>query len=72
MFTHAQALAHIGNWQWDLKTKKLSWSDEIYNIYELEPQSELISEKIALYNHPEDAESVHKIHAMVSRNFIAT
>ena len=60
MFTHAQALAHIGNWQWNLKTKKLTWSDEIYNIYELEPQSELVSEKIGLYNHPEDAELVNK------------
>ena len=55
IFTQAQALAHIGSWQWDLRTKKLSWSNEIYNIYELEPQSELVSENIALYNHPDDA-----------------
>ena len=60
MFTQAQALAHIGNWQWDLKTKKLAWSDELYNIYEIEPQSEINSEKIALYNHPEDADLVTK------------
>lgn len=60
IFTQAQALAHIGNWQWDLRTKKLTWSDELYNIYELEPQSELVLEKIAVYNHPDDA-------ALVSR-----
>lgn len=60
MFAQAQALAHIGNWQWDLKTKKLAWSDELYNIYEIELQSEINSEKIALYNHPEDAELVRK------------
>ena len=60
MFAQAQALAHIGNWQWDLKTKKLTWSDELYNIYELAPQSEIASEKIALYNHPEDAGIINK------------
>ncbi|HEY2726053.1 MAG TPA: PAS domain-containing protein, partial [Parafilimonas sp.] len=60
MFAQAQALARVGNWQWDLKTKKLTWSDELYNIYELEPQSELVSENIGLYNHPEDAELVNK------------
>jgi len=56
-----QALAHIGNWQWDLKTRRLSWSDEVYRIYELEPQSNIPSEKIASYNHPEDVEKVHQI-----------
>jgi PAS domain-containing protein len=56
-----QALAHIGNWQWDLRTHKLSWSNELYRIYELEPESTLTSEKIASYNHPEDRERVNKI-----------
>jgi len=55
-----QALAHIGNWQWNLQTHKLSWSDEVYRIYEIEPQSNISSEKIASYNHPDDRDRVFK------------
>ncbi|HYK47843.1 MAG TPA: PAS domain-containing protein [Parafilimonas sp.] len=56
-----QALGHIGNWQWDLRTHRLSWSNELYRIYELEPESSITSEKIASYNHPEDGERVNNI-----------
>ncbi len=60
LYVQTQSLSHIGNWQWDLKTKKLLWSDEVYRIYELEPQSSISSEKIGLYNHPDDADLVAK------------
>ena len=33
----AQHLAHIGNWELDLKTKKVYWSDEVYRIFGYEP-----------------------------------
>ena len=29
----AQKLSHVGSWQWDIKTDKAEWSDEMYNIY---------------------------------------
>lgn len=58
MYKQAQMLACIGTWKWDLKTKKLTWSDELYNIYELSPQTSISSQDIARYNHPEDAETV--------------
>ncbi|PWU02859.1 MAG: hypothetical protein C5B52_04435 [Bacteroidetes bacterium] len=54
LYKQAQSISQIGNWSWDIKSDKLSWSDEVYRIYELEPQS-LIREKLALYNHPDDA-----------------
>jgi PAS domain-containing protein len=60
LFTQAQSLARIGNWEWDLKTKKLSWSDEVYSIYELKPQSSLSARKIRAYNHPDDVDMVDK------------
>jgi PAS domain S-box-containing protein len=60
LFTQAQSLARIGNWEWDLKTKELSWSDEVYSIYELKPQSMINSKKIRAYNHPDDMEMVDK------------
>lgn len=34
----AQALTHLGSWQWDVVTGKISWSDELYRIYGLKPQ----------------------------------
>ncbi len=34
----AQALAHIGSWDWDLIADRLSWSDEHYWIFGLPPQ----------------------------------
>jgi PAS domain S-box-containing protein len=34
----AQHMAHIGNWNWDIKTNKLYWSDEIYSILGLNPK----------------------------------
>ena len=34
-----QELAHIGLWEFDLTTKTLSWSSEIYNIFEMDKNS---------------------------------
>ena len=31
----AQKIAHVGNWNWDLLTDELHWSDEIYRIFGL-------------------------------------
>lgn len=32
----SQRLAHVGSWDWDLKSGALYWSDEIYNILDLD------------------------------------
>jgi len=29
----AQVIAHLGNWEWNIKENTLSWSDEIYRIF---------------------------------------
>ncbi|MBL4711903.1 MAG: response regulator, partial [Gammaproteobacteria bacterium] len=34
LLKQAQKIGHLGNWNWHIETKVLSWSDEIYNIYE--------------------------------------
>lgn len=36
---NAQRLANVGNWEWNIKTGDLHWSDEIYRIFGQEPQS---------------------------------
>jgi len=33
---HAQSIAHLGNWEWDLLHDEVFWSDEVYRILGLE------------------------------------
>ncbi|HET8962581.1 MAG TPA: PAS domain-containing protein, partial [Chitinophagales bacterium] len=50
----AQALAHIGNWVWDIENQKLKWTDELFRIYGLEPRTEISNKEIREFNHPDD------------------
>ncbi len=34
-----ERVAHIGTWEWDIATGAITWSDEIYRIYGMEPQA---------------------------------
>ncbi|MEP7171011.1 MAG: PAS domain-containing protein, partial [Bacteroidota bacterium] len=53
----AQRITHIGNWKWVIDSKKIEWSDEMYRIYGLEPQSEQITfERFISLVHPDDRE----------------
>ncbi len=53
----AQRLAHVGNWELDPATETVTWSEEIFRIFGLEPAPSAPSreEQIALI-HPEDLE----------------
>ncbi|HMJ71335.1 MAG TPA: PAS domain-containing protein [Cyclobacteriaceae bacterium] len=54
-FRQAQAVTHIGSYVWDLKAKTLTWSDELWRIYELDPKTSQMNSEIArTYNHPDD------------------
>ena len=55
----AQRIAHIGNWSLDLETNGVSWSNELFRIYELEPQKQ-ITYDLASFNHPDDANYVRE------------
>ncbi len=43
LYKQAQALTHIGNWSLDPATGEMEWSDELYRIFGMEPQSEKIT-----------------------------
>jgi|GEM_PF-844574 len=54
-----QRVAKVGSWHWDLTSRAITWSQEVYRIYGIEdtsvvPSLELLSEFI----HPEDREWV--------------
>jgi PAS domain S-box-containing protein len=55
----AQRLARLGNWDWELKSGRLTWSDEIYRIYGFEPRAfEPTYETFLKCVHPEDLDRV--------------
>ena len=61
MLLEAQQLAHIGNWDYDVITGKITWSTQLFQILGLdqtlgEPTYE---ENLRLY-YPEDAERLHQ------------
>ncbi len=39
LLKQAQKIGHLGNWSWNAATKKLIWSDEVYQIYKCEKYS---------------------------------
>src|ERR1700722_19921302 len=38
-----QRIAGIGSWDWDVATGAVTWSDELYRMYGLEPRSREIT-----------------------------
>ena len=55
----AQKIAHLGSWELDLVDNKLSWSDEVYRIFGLEPQEFGATYKAFLDRvHPDDRTAV--------------
>ncbi len=58
----AQQLAHIGSWEWDVRTNKINWSDELFRIFGLTPQNFNADYETYLnYIHPDDREYVNSI-----------
>lgn len=52
---HAQKIAQLGNWDWDLKTKAWSCSEEIYHLLGTTPRQTGDIQKLLLESiHPED------------------
>jgi PAS domain S-box-containing protein len=55
----AQQITHIGSWEWTLSSNSVVWSDELYRIYGLGPQSCPITFETFLARvHPDDREIV--------------
>lgn len=61
-----QELAKIGNWEWDLQRNVLRWSDQVYQIFGLEPgDSRLSVEYFEATIHSEDREDFFRQREMM-------
>jgi len=56
----AQEIAHLGSWTLDLVRNRLTWSDEVYRIFGLQPQEfGATYEAFIDHVHPDDRAAVH-------------
>lgn len=59
----AQAVGHVGSWQLDHLTRRLTWSDETYRLYGVEPAMFALSlEAVLARVHPDDRELLECAH----------
>ena len=60
----AQKIAKLGNWELDIVKDKLYWSDEIYRMFDLEPQKFKATYAAFLENiHPDDRDEVNEAYS---------
>ena len=66
----AQSVAQVGSWRWDIKNNRLTWSDEMYNIFGISKEkfSGNLAEVIARAIHPDDRAAVEASNRSVIRN----
>ncbi len=56
----AQSIAKCGSWELNIKTNQLSWSDEVYRIFAVDPGNFKVSyESFLKLIHPDDKENVN-------------
>jgi PAS domain S-box-containing protein len=65
LLEEAQALTHLGSWEWDIAANTISWSDEMYRIYGFEPQIRPIGfDEFMSMIHEDDRERISGIIGM--------
>ncbi|MDD4144673.1 MAG: PAS domain-containing protein [Prolixibacteraceae bacterium] len=63
MLAQTQKIAHLGSWSLDLLTNQLSWSDQVYRIFGIQPDEFAGTyEAFIEYIHPEDREMVDNLY----------
>ncbi|MEE4362350.1 MAG: PAS domain S-box protein [Desulfotignum sp.] len=40
MLARTEAMAHVGSWEWEAEDDKVTWSEELFRIFGLEPMAE--------------------------------
>jgi PAS domain S-box-containing protein len=48
LLSRAEEIAGLGSWEWDIETNQLTWSDEVFRIYGLDPARTMPTHELAL------------------------
>jgi PAS domain S-box-containing protein/putative nucleotidyltransferase with HDIG domain len=70
ILTMAEEVAQIGSWRWDLRTQKVTWSEQMFRLFGVEQEgfdgdvNRVVSERI----HPDDAAAVAESNRNVLEN----
>ncbi|WP_158069946.1 PAS domain-containing protein [Cnuella takakiae] len=68
-YRQAEALTHIGHYEWDLATDLVLWSEELYRIYELDlALPPLTATEIFGLTHPDDLPKVQQLMQVALEN----
>jgi PAS domain S-box-containing protein len=69
LMAEAQRVAHIGSWNWDLRSNSIIWSNELYRIFGLQPKAINIDHYVMERVHPEDRNLVRRVveHALKTK-----
>jgi PAS domain S-box-containing protein len=57
----AQAIAHIGSWEWDIPEDRVRWSDELHRLFGVPADVRLGYESFLDLVHPDDRERVETV-----------
>ena len=60
ILNHTENITSMGSWDWDIKNNTLWWSDEVYNMFNVQRKDFKASyDSFLSYVHPDDQEQVH-------------
>ncbi len=64
LLAESQKISHLGSWSYDFRTNRLTWSDEVYRIFGLEPREfDGTYEAFLDAVHPEDRKAVESAYS---------
>jgi len=73
LLAESQRIAHVGSWEFDLDSRHVTWSDEVYRIFGLDPQSPPPTyETFLSLVHPEDRTAFDAMYRASLRNRLAS
>ncbi len=68
----AHRLARLGSWEWDVRKNQVSWSDELFRIYDRDPARHVPSyESFLATVHPDDREHTGTVLRLAMENVSA-
>jgi len=60
LLAQAQKMAHLASWELDLTTQEVTWSEEIYQIFELDGSTSPSIDEFISIIHPDDLNKVNR------------